>query len=430
MNKKSLYYILLILISPILSLIAIIKEKDLQKKKWLLIFLGTLWVSMIVLFDGIDGYALYIRAIANYSGMTIDEYLSILFQLMLFQDSIYLGIYYHTISYLSISLFKNPSLFYVFAGFVFSYLFISSIILLYNNSSNNNKHNNIAVLVIFLILLFFAGYETMQSIRTWTGLWFVLYNVLSYLYTRKIKYIYYLPIAVIFHPILAIAAICALLSLLFMNDKKIILFYVFILTLFLSLPFQTNMIDIFSSVDVGRSKLDIYISENNVGRTLGLVHARTSGFGSLHVFLGSRGFMRQIIIYIIILIFVSGIYTHGLNKIEHSLLNIGFLIGIIANIVTFIPALTSRLYLIALGYFLSVIYLSARSGSLFNPKYFTRSYPYILYGLLSLLIFRLIHALVLMLYFTNIHFIAAPILYIGTEGRGLSIRDLLSFFGL
>src|SRR5690606_17639551 len=92
------------------------------------------------------------------------------------------------------SMFQSPSLLFALVGSVYGYYYGNALLKVIKFS----KNQKITVLAFTLITLFviLRGFESMQTIRSWTGMWVLFNGVLGFYQTKNKKYI----LLIIFSP--------------------------------------------------------------------------------------------------------------------------------------------------------------------------------------------------------------------------------------
>ena len=197
-NSYNGYLLLLMLFSPIMGVVQLLRNRD---EKTLLLF-GIVFFglagSLYVYSPGSDGATHLANAIANYSNMSFNVFINQFYDLITLNGtSAAKDIYLHCISYLAASVFGIPELIHVFAGLILGYFFTKSILLVLKNNIDTEKSG---VLVAFILLfLFFRSLGALNSIRMWTGMWVFFYGTYSYAITKKKKFLAVILFSIIVH---------------------------------------------------------------------------------------------------------------------------------------------------------------------------------------------------------------------------------------
>ena len=123
-NSYNGYLILLMLFSPIMGVVKLLRNRD---EKTLLLF-GIIFFgiagSLYVYRPGSDGEAHLSSALTYYSDMSFNAFINQFYDLVTLNSTTGAkDIYLHCISYLAASVFGVPELIHVFAGLILGYFF-------------------------------------------------------------------------------------------------------------------------------------------------------------------------------------------------------------------------------------------------------------------------------------------------------------------
>lgn len=215
-NSYNGYLLLLMLFSPIMGVVQLLRNRD---EKTLLLF-GIIFFglagSLYVYRPGSDGETHLTNAILHYTDMSAKVFFNEFYDLATLNGtSAANDIYLHCLSYLAASVFGVPELIHVFAGLILGYFFTKSILLVLKNNIDTEKS---AILVAFILLfLFFRSLGALNSIRMWTGMWVFFYGTYSYAITKKKKFLAVILFSIIVHFSYVIVLIPFLVSYLLRN---------------------------------------------------------------------------------------------------------------------------------------------------------------------------------------------------------------------
>lgn len=197
-NSYNGYLLLLMLFSPIIGVVQLLRNRD---EKTLLLF-GIIFFglagSVYVYRPGSDGETHLTNAILHYTDMSAKVFFNEFYDLATFNGtSAAKDIYLHCISYLAASVFGVPELIHVFAGLILGFFFTKSILLVLKNNIDTEKS---AILAAFILLfIFFRSLGALNSIRMWTGMWVFFYGTYSYVITKKKKFLAVILFSIIVH---------------------------------------------------------------------------------------------------------------------------------------------------------------------------------------------------------------------------------------
>lgn len=236
-NSYNGYLLLLMLFSPIMGLVQLLKNRD---EKTLLLF-GVIFFglagSVYVYRPGVDGASHLANAIANYSNMSISAFLNQFYDLVTLNSTTGAkDIYLHCISYLAASVFGVPELIHVFAGLILGYFFTKSALLVLKNRLTIKKSS---ILTAFIILFIFdRSLGALNSIRMWTGMWVFFYGTYSYAITKKKKFLAVILFSIVVHFSYVIVLIPFLVSYILRN-RTYIMTAIYLVSFGLSLDFSS-----------------------------------------------------------------------------------------------------------------------------------------------------------------------------------------------
>jgi hypothetical protein len=167
--------------------------------------------------------------------------------------------YIHILSYIVGTIFNSPNLFFTGVALVFGYFYSGALVKLLSHVNWKTKYNKFYFLFFLVLFLLFKTPGDMQSVRTGTAVWVVIYSLISYHQTKKNKYIFLLLATPLIHFAYAVLIIPFLVVLLsgFRNPKfYFIIFMVSVLSSNLINPESAN--DIVSQTEIGASKAKAY----------------------------------------------------------------------------------------------------------------------------------------------------------------------------
>ena len=236
-NSYNGYLLLLLLFSPIMGVVQLLRNRD---EKTLLLF-GIIFFglagSVYVYRPGVDGASHLANAIANYSNMSFSAFLNQFYDLVTLNSTTGAkDIYLHCISYLAASVFGVPELIHVFAGLILGYFFTKSALLVLKNRLTIKKSS---ILTAFIILFIFdRSLGALNSIRMWTGMWVFFYGTYSYAITKKKKFLAVILFSIVVHFSYVIVLIPFLVSYILRN-RTYIMTAIYLVSFGLSLDFSS-----------------------------------------------------------------------------------------------------------------------------------------------------------------------------------------------
>lgn len=236
-NSYNGYLLLLMLFSPIMGVVQLLRNRD---EKTLLLF-GIVFFglagSVYVYRPGSDGETHLSNAILHYTDMSAKVFFNEFYDLATLNGtSAAKDIYLHCISYLAASVFGVPELIHVFAGLILGYFFTKSALLVLKNRLTIKKSS---ILTAFIILFIFdRSLGALNSIRMWTGMWVFFYGTYSYAITKKKKFLAVILFSIVVHFSYVIVLIPFLVSYILRN-RTYIMTAIYLVSFGLSLDFSS-----------------------------------------------------------------------------------------------------------------------------------------------------------------------------------------------
>ena len=350
-NSYNGYLLLLMLFSPIMGVVQLLRNRD---EKTLLLF-GILFFglagSLYVYRPGSDGEAHLSNAILNYSDMSFNVFLNQFYDLITLNGtSAAKDIYLHCISYLAASVFGIPELIHVFAGLILGYFFTKSILLVLKNNIDTEKSG---VLVAFILLfLFFRSLGALNSIRMWTGMWVFFYGTYSYAITKKKKFLAVILFSIIVHFSYLIVLIPFLVSYILKN-RTFVMTGLFFASFGMSLNFA-NIENILPKTELVENQQNSYViaSDEDVERFAERYENQAKVDKNFYVKYGEAFFKSYCVIGLSLLLLFF--YNHKkADKKFIFLMASGLGLMSFSNMVTFSPSLSGRVSTIATVYILA-----------------------------------------------------------------------------
>jgi len=350
-NSYNGYLILLMLFSPIMGVVKLLRNRD---EKTLLLF-GIIFFgiagSLYVYRPGSDGEAHLSSALTYYSDMSFNAFINQFYDLVTLNSTTGAkDIYLHCISYLAASVFGVPELIHVFAGLILGYFFTKSILLVLKNNIDKEKSG---ILVAFILLfLFFRSLGALNSIRMWTGMWVFFYGTYSYVITKKKKFLLVILFSIIVHFSYVIVLIPFLVSYILRN-KTFVMTGLFLASFGLSLNFESveNLLPKTDLVERQQSA-NVITSDEDAERFAERFERQGKVAQNFYVKYGEGFFKSYCIIGLTFLLIIF----YNLKKADKKfifLMASGLGLLSFSNMVTFSPSLAGRMSTIATVFILA-----------------------------------------------------------------------------
>lgn len=194
-------YYLLAFLSPVISLITLLRSGHTKLVVPVGTFIMTILGSIYVYVPETDGETHRNTVVNYYLDMGIVEFLTAFLQLFfLNNESAPPGIsdpYLHLLSFLSGSLFGVPELLHVFAAFVYGLIYFNILKILFERITLPKGIS--LIVLLFAVFLIYRGFSGLNSIRWWSGLWLMLYGFLGYWHYGRKKFIVFIFLALYIH---------------------------------------------------------------------------------------------------------------------------------------------------------------------------------------------------------------------------------------
>ena len=385
------FLILASVVAPVFLLLAAWRTSSQRYRHWLLTVFVTMYgATIIIVYDptgeGSDGVRHLLLVYEHYVGMSFSQFLSDLWLVLTLQNASHHGIsdvYKHVVSYFVGGVLGAPQLFFTVVAFVYGYFFTGSLLEIFRHVKWHRLNYVIFSLAALLFLV--KNIEGINTVRTWTGLWVLVFACLKYYDTRNPKYIFLMLLPPFIHFGYFLMLIPALIVLLIGNRPKTyaLLFVVSSATTFTN---PGDIADLVETTEKGARAFSSYLVEEQktfqerADWALGLQGRWYRGFQ----FLGIQKWALNILIYTLL---AAGVYFSLMSYRQRSLFSIGLVTLAFSNSTWFLYAVSNRSWLIGCVFILAA-FIMARTSPSTGPR-LLRSVPgYYTWGLhLSLLLF-------------------------------------------
>lgn len=361
------YHIIFAFTIPIIAAISIVKSKSSRYKHQLLTLLIGVYGSTISINQSNDGYRHLAMVSEVYENMSFKQFFYEFFQILTFQltDSGAQDLYKHILSYFLGAVLQMPFLFFPIVALVYGYFFIGSLLIVLNNFYDREKTWLIIGFTFLLIL--YESLEGINTVRTWTGMWVLVYACLKYYKTKQNKYLLLMFIPPFIHIGYFIMALPAYIVLIFGNRK---LFYIiiFVLSSFVSFINPTNVMVNLQETELGASKSKSYGREEEVDFGSKIENNQKEG-KNWYVVLQKVGVQNYALTLLIYVLIFFGVYSSKMSELEASIFSIGLLTLTLSNVSWFLYALQNRSALIG-GVFILASFLLYTYQNSHSTKFF------------------------------------------------------------
>jgi len=343
------------LAAPLLLLIRFWRTNSWGYRHWLLTAFVTAYGSTIAIrYDstgqGADGVRHLLLVYEHYVGMTFEQFIVDLWNTLTLQSSSHPGVrdpYKHIVSYFVGGVLQMPWLFFTLIAFVYGYFFSGSMLFIFRNYELSKV--NYIVLAFAVLLLLVKNVEGVNTVRTWTGLWVLVYGTLRYYETKKLKYILLMFLSPFIHFAYWVMILPAIVVLIFGN-RILVYSVLFVLSSFTTFLQPQVMTEALSSNEIGERSVESYYLEQRI--EIEDVLRQSEGQRWYRVFqrIGVQKWGLNILIYTLL---ATGVYFSLMTPLQKSMFSTGLLTLTLGNSTWFLFALSNRSWIIGCVFVLS-----------------------------------------------------------------------------
>lgn len=421
MRLRILHLFYLTLFSPILSLVLGLRDRGLLVKRSAIILFSIAYGATLTLSEESDGTRHLAYAEDYYQNMSLaqfyEESIAILSLSPIHpaQDDIYL----HALSYIVSSLIGLPGALFFFAGLIYG-IFYSGAIIRLIQLFRLDKSRTWSVMAGLFLIIFAIGksFETINSIRTWTGFWVLAYGVLTYLYTARRRHLIWVLATPLIHFAYGVMAIPALVVLIF-KPRPIIFSVIFALSFFIR-PDANYIRTSLALGDLGKNKVELYYDEENA--SLSWVQKEYGGtrFYNQYNRLRAQDYVVSILAFFFIL---SGFYRRRMKRDESILFSIGILTIAVSKYLQFMSDLSNRISIIGFLFLCASFFLIlSRLDIQYRGNSILKALTILtLIGLSPFFLYKISD----FLYFTSLYMIFLPLTAVILPEVNISVQEFI-----
>ena len=385
--------ILLALVSPVFLLWNAYKSTDPSFQHFLIVLFFTLFGATMLLGRG-DAFRHYMGVELIGAQMSFAEFVSDLYLILTFQLTQHgaKDVYNHVLHYVFGGILGMPQLYFPFVGMVYGFFYGGSVIHVLRHV--RLSHANYVLLGLVFAFLVIKGPEGMQTVRTWTGLWILVYATLKYHEQRKLRYLLLMFVPPFIHYAYFFMAIPVWLVVAFGTRPLLYSGILIASTLTTVLPTEQVSQQI-AQTDRGASAVTSYTREASESSAFEEFLGQTQSTNWYNAY-RRAGLQRWAPTLMALALIASGIYFRVMTLYQKRIFSSGILMLAFSNSTWFLFAVHNRSLTIAM-----VLILAAFLMTRFNPKTscnFTGLPPYYQWGInLSLLLYAPLLAFILSL---------------------------------
>ena len=425
------FLVLASIVAPVLLLLGAWKTSSQHYRHWLLTAFVTMYGATIAIrYDpagqGGDGVRHLLLVYEHYVGMTFATFLSDVWHILTLQEASDPGIrdlYKHVVSYFVGGMLGQPQLFFTVIAFVYGYFFTGSLLEIFRHVKW--RHLNYVVLGFAVLLFLVKNIEGVNTVRTWTGLWVLVYACLRYYDTRKTRYALMMLLPPLVHFGYFVMVLPAVAVLIFGNHPRLYAL-VFVLSSITTFINPGDIADVVSTTERGAQAVAGYYIEEQATFEQRQAMAQRVGdrWWRVFQFLGVQKWALNLLIYTLLL---TGVYFSLMSYRQKSLFSVGILTLAFSNSTWFFFAVSNRSWLIGCVFILAS-FIMARTDPHTGPGLIKNVPPLYKWGVnFSLFLFFpfFLYSLSVILDYPSVFMFVAPFLVWLEPGMNMSIKFVL-----
>ena len=292
--------------------------------------------------DGPDGVRHLYSAYTRYVDMSPGQFLDGVWNILtLTRGDHQQDLYIHTLSYFVSGVLGQPGLFFTFVAFVYGYFFAGSLVI----ALRGWRSVQLPIITLLLVVTFLLvkNIEGVNTVRTWTGLWVLVYACLQYHQTRRWRYLLLMACPPFIHIGWAVMAIPAFVVVVFGSRPVLYatLFFASSLTNFL----PTGALEAqFNRTEVGANMTRMYQRDARGDVSAAATAVLTQGTGGNRIWLAltRAGVQKWALNLFVLTLVASGVYLLSMTAFQQKIFSIGLLMITLSNSMWFISALSNR----------------------------------------------------------------------------------------
>jgi hypothetical protein len=365
MNRRLVISGILMLFLPLLTLIQGLFSKDVQYKRWIIIFFIAIYGSVINVAPGSDGFSHLSRVESYYTALSFPQFLKDIIDILTFtlNDNLKGDLYIHLISYLVAGVLGTTKLFFVFVSFIYAYFYTGA---LFRIIKLTPKFRYSWLFYGFLtVFVLWKTIEGINTVRTWTGLWVLMYACVSFYETKKFKYFILMFVPPLIHVGWFVMAMPAWFVTIFGTWSRTysVLFFISFAFNILNPSTVTEQLE---ESELGANKVKGYYVEEEMTTNQKLTQSRERGSRFYKAY-SKAGLNAWAVNTLAIVVILGGYYNKKMTFLESQIFSIGLLTKVLSSSTWFLFALSNRSS-IASGLFLMAAFILMAQRGLFNDE--------------------------------------------------------------
>jgi hypothetical protein len=289
--------------------------------------------------------------------MPFKQFLYEIFQVLTFQltDSKAQDLYKHFLSYLCGAVLEMPFLFFPIVALVYGYFFSGSVLEVLKGVKNIKLRSHKLFWSLVILFVLYKNVEGINTVRTWTGLWVLVYACLKYYRTRKLKYLFLMFIPPFIHFgyfALALPAYAVLV----LGNRNFTYAVIFVLSSFFSFITPAAVTENLQKIELGENRTAAYSVEEkkNLSERYEAQEDKGNTWYRQLQKLGVQIWAVNILCYTLIF---SGVYLKKMTSYQRRLFSIGIMTLALSNMTWFLSAVANRSAIVGVVFVLLALLL-------------------------------------------------------------------------
>jgi hypothetical protein len=255
-----------------------------------------------------------------------------------------------------------PWLFWPVIATVYGYFFTGSMLIIFRDWGRAKM----PLITLFLIATFFLfkNIEGVNTVRTWTGLWVLVYACLQYYQTRKLRYLVLMAMPPFIHFgyfIMALPAYAVLL----LGNRVLLYSILFAASSFTTFINPGQMTEVIATTELGAEKLGGYYRDSTVSGEQRFEQQTAAG-NRIWRALEKAGVQKWALLAFVYTLLIGGVYHLRMDYFEKRIFSIGLLMITLSNSTWYLYAVSNRSWIIGAVFLFAAFVMwrlrSARDG--------------------------------------------------------------------
>lgn len=348
---NTLGFFFLGIISPIRSLVYGIQSSNYQTKRIAIIIFSIFYGLTLPITEKSDGYRHLMMVYDEYLDMSLYRFLDDIYKILSFRvSSSSDDLYKHFISFFAGRILMMPKTFFLWVSLIYGYFYSGVLLEVFKGFSIKGQKLKIFMLLFAALMILYKNFDGIQTVRTWTAMWVLIYAFIKYKKTKRFKYVLLLLVPPFIHFGFFAMAI-PLYMVLLVGNRLIMYSTIFILSSFLNSVNLDSISDRFSTFELINVKIKQYGEEEKVVGDDRLDAFQKKGgreiSRSWYKVLQVKGYMKWFVSIFVYCLIFAGVGRH-MSYLSKSLYCAGLATLSGVNLFFFITAASNRMEIIGL----------------------------------------------------------------------------------